>query len=46
MSVDNRGSGLGLSISERIVTLFGGRISARNAVAGGLVVVNDLPLAD
>ncbi len=42
---DNRGSGLGLSISERIVTLFGGTISAHNAVTGGLVVVIELPLA-
>jgi two-component system sensor histidine kinase CpxA len=42
---DNRGSGLGLSISERIVTLYGGTISAHNAVTGGLVVVIELPLA-
>ena len=42
---DNRGSGLGLSISERIVTLYGGTISAHNAVSGGLVVVIQLPLA-
>jgi signal transduction histidine kinase len=42
---DNRGSGLGLSISERIVTLYGGTISAHNAVTGGLVVVLELPLA-
>ncbi len=42
---DNRGSGLGLSISERIVTLYGGTITAHNAVTGGLVVVIELPLA-
>ncbi len=42
---DNRGSGLGLSISERIVTLYGGTIKAHNAVTGGLVVVIELPLA-
>ena len=42
---DNRGSGLGLSISERIVTLYGGTIRAHNAEAGGLVVVIEFPLA-
>jgi signal transduction histidine kinase len=36
---------LGLSISQRIVTLYGGTISAHNAVTGGLVVVIELPLA-
>jgi signal transduction histidine kinase len=42
---DNRGSGLGLSISERIVTLYGGTIRAQNRETGGLVVVIELPLA-
>jgi len=42
---ENRGSGLGLSISERIVTLYGGTISAHNAKSGGLVIVIELPLA-
>jgi two-component system sensor histidine kinase CpxA len=42
---DRRGSGLGLSISERIVTLYGGTIRAHNAETGGLVVVIELPLA-
>jgi two-component system sensor histidine kinase CpxA len=42
---DHRGSGLGLSISERIVTLYGGTIAAHNAKTGGLVVVIELPLA-
>jgi signal transduction histidine kinase len=42
---ENRGSGLGLSISERIVTLYGGTIRAHNAETGGLVVVIELPLA-
>lgn len=42
---DNRGSGLGLSISQRIVTLYGGTISARNAKTGGLIVVIELPLS-
>ncbi len=42
---DHRGSGLGLSISERIVTLHGGTIRAHNAETGGLVVVIELPLA-
>jgi two-component system sensor histidine kinase CpxA len=42
---DNLGSGLGLSISERIVTLYGGNISAHNGEAGGLVVEIEFPLA-
>lgn len=41
----NQGSGLGLSISQRIVRLYGGAISAHNAEDGGLVVVIELPLA-
>jgi two-component system sensor histidine kinase CpxA len=41
----NQGSGLGLSISQRIVMLYGGTISAHNAQTGGLVVVIELPLA-
>jgi signal transduction histidine kinase len=41
----NQGSGLGLSISERIITLYGGAISAHNAATGGLVVVIEFPLA-
>ena len=41
----NRGSGLGLSISQRIVTLYGGSITAHNGEAGGLVVVIEFPLA-
>jgi two-component system sensor histidine kinase CpxA len=41
----NQGSGLGLSISERIVTLYGGAISAHNRASGGLAVVIELPLA-
>jgi signal transduction histidine kinase len=38
------GHGLGLSISQRIVTLYGGTITARNAETGGLVVVLEFPL--
>ncbi len=38
----NEGSGLGLSISERIVSLYGGAITAHNAEAGGLAVVIEL----
>ena len=41
----DEGSGLGLSISQRIVTLYGGAIYAHNAQEGGLVVVIELPLA-
>ncbi len=41
----NQGSGLGLSISQRIVRLYGGAISAHNAKTGGLVVVIEFPLA-
>jgi signal transduction histidine kinase len=44
-SPGNEGSGLGLSISERIVSLYGGAIRAHNAPEGGLVVVIELPLA-
>jgi signal transduction histidine kinase len=39
----NQGSGLGLSISQRIVTLYGGTITARNAETGGLVVQIEFP---
>jgi two-component system sensor histidine kinase CpxA len=42
---ESGGSGLGLSISERIVRLYGGGIHAHNAKQGGLVVVIELPLA-
>jgi len=41
----NQGSGLGLSISQRIVTLYGGSISAHNQETGGLVVVIEFPMA-
>jgi two-component system sensor histidine kinase CpxA len=40
----NPGTGLGLSISKRIVTLYGGAISAHNAEQSGLVVVIEFPL--
>lgn len=35
----NQGSGLSLSISRRIVTLYGGAIAAHNSETGGLVDV-------
>lgn len=44
-SPSDGGSGLGLSISERIVRLYGGSIRAFNATEGGLVVRIELPLA-
>jgi two-component system OmpR family sensor kinase len=39
------GSGLGLAITARVVSAHGGRISARNAGDGGLIVEFVLPLA-
>ena len=41
----SQGSGLGLAIAERVVRMHDGRISARNAVDGGLIVEMELPLA-
>lgn len=38
------GSGLGLAIAHKIVSLYGGRIAARNREGGGLVVEVELPL--
>lgn len=38
------GSGLGLAIAERAVRVHDGRISARNAVEGGLIVEMELPV--
>lgn len=38
------GSGLGLSITQRAVTLHGGTVTARNAPGGGLLVLVRLPL--
>lgn len=40
---DTSGVGLGLSITERIVRLHGGRIGAANAETGGLLVTIHLP---
>jgi len=37
------GAGLGLALAERIVVMHGGRLSATNAVQGGLVMTIDLP---
>ena len=38
------GSGLGLAIAERAVRMHDGRISARNALDGGLIVEMELPV--
>jgi len=38
------GAGLGLAITERIVRMYGGGVSATNAVDGGLIVNLELPL--
>src|SRR5262249_22275293 len=38
------GAGLGLAITERAVTLLGGRVSATNVADGGLAVMIVLPL--
>src|SRR5262249_21611719 len=43
-SNSNHGSGLGLAIAERAVRMHDGRISARNAVDGGLIVEMELPM--
>jgi two-component system sensor histidine kinase CpxA len=40
----NDGSGLGLAIAHRAVTASGGRIVARNATDGGLIVDIEIPL--
>jgi two-component system sensor histidine kinase CpxA len=40
------GAGLGLAITERIVRMYGGRVSAANAPDGGLVVELELPLIE
>lgn len=39
-----QGAGLGLAIAERAVRMHDGRISARNAVGGGLIVEMELPV--
>jgi signal transduction histidine kinase len=40
----NDGSGLGLAIAHRAVAANGGKIGARNAVDGGLIVDIEFPL--
>lgn len=40
---ESGGSGLGLSIAQKVVTLHGGRISARNRDGGGLILEIQLP---
>jgi len=43
-SNSSQGSGLRLAIAERAVRMHEGRISARNAVDGGLIVEMELPI--
>ncbi len=48
MGANDRGStggGLGLTIAARVVNVYGGRVSARNAPDKGLIVEIELPLA-
>jgi signal transduction histidine kinase len=40
------GAGLGLAITERIVRMYGGSVSAANALDGGLIVNLELSLAE
>jgi two-component system, OmpR family, sensor kinase len=42
---DSGGTGLGLAIASRIVTMYGGRVLARNRNSGGLSVQITLPTA-
>jgi signal transduction histidine kinase len=41
---DGQGAGLGLAIAERVVRMHDGRIRARNAIDGGLIVEMELPV--
>jgi signal transduction histidine kinase len=41
-----RGAGLGLAITERIVRMYGGSVSATNALDGGLIVNLELSLLE
>jgi two-component system, OmpR family, sensor histidine kinase CpxA len=41
---DGQGAGLGLAIAERVVRMHDGRITARNAIDGGLIVEMELPV--
>lgn len=45
-SEETGNSGLGLAITERIMRMHGGSVSAENAANGGLVVRLELPLMD
>jgi signal transduction histidine kinase len=40
------GAGLGLAITERIVRMYGGSVSATNALDGGLIVNLELSLTE
>ncbi|GGG90361.1 ATP-binding protein [Silvibacterium dinghuense] len=40
------GAGLGLAITERVIRMHGGKVSAVNAPAGGLIVKLELPLIE
>ena len=45
-SINENGTGLGLAIADRAARAHGGRIGARNALGGGLIVQIDLPVAE
>lgn len=42
---DSGGTGLGLTITERVVTLYGGKVKAVNRAGGGLRVEIELPVS-
>jgi len=44
--VSIEGTGIGLAITQRAAALHGGRVAARNAEGGGLIVTLTLPRAD
>jgi len=44
--VSTEGTGIGLAITQRAAALHGGRVAARNAEDGGLIVTLTLPRDD